>query len=71
MSGFEEGDPLCLHRVRADDLPGQRRRDALSPGTVIEYQVPDMYGRPWAALWERYLEQDMEKPEKDDIFSFE
>jgi hypothetical protein len=31
-----------------------------------------MYGRPWAALWERYLEQEMTKPEdEEDIFSFE
>jgi hypothetical protein len=42
----------------------------VSPGTVIDYEVLDMYGRPWAYLWEKYFEQDMEKPEEEDIFSF-
>jgi hypothetical protein len=31
-----------------------------------------MYGRPWAQIWERYFEQDMQKPDEEtDIFSFE
>jgi hypothetical protein len=30
-----------------------------------------MYGRPWAQIWEQYHEQGMEKPEEDDIFSFD
>jgi hypothetical protein len=43
-----------------------------SPGQIIEYQVPDMYGRPWDHLWETWFEQDMERPETaEDIFSFE
>jgi hypothetical protein len=29
-----------------------------------------MYGRPWAQIWEKYWEQDMEKPEEDDLFDF-
>ena len=33
--------------------------------------MPDMYGRPWGQLWERYFEQGMEKPQDEDIFSFE
>ena len=32
--------------------------------------VPDMYGRPWAQLWEKYFEQGMQKPKEDDIFDF-
>ena len=39
--------------------------------TSIEYEVPDMYGRPWAQIWEKYLEQGMERPKDEDIFSFE
>jgi hypothetical protein len=30
-----------------------------------------MYGRPWAKIWEKYWEQGMEKPEEDDVFSFD
>jgi len=44
----------------------------LTPGTVIEYEMPDMYGRPWATIWERYFEQGMSKPDADDdLFNFE
>jgi hypothetical protein len=45
----------------------------MSPGTVIEYELPDMYGRPWDAIWRRYFEQGMTGPEdnSEDLFSFE
>jgi hypothetical protein len=38
---------------------------------VIEYEVPDMYGRPWARIWEQYWEAGMEQPQEEDIFNFE
>jgi hypothetical protein len=41
------------------------------PGTTIPYDVPDIYGRPWAQIWEKYHEQGMHKPrESDDILDF-
>ena len=43
----------------------------MTPGRVIEYEVPDMFGRPWAHLWRKHWEQDMQPPAEDDIFSFE
>ena len=43
----------------------------VAPGAVIEFEVPDMLGRPWAHIWESYWEEGMEKPEEEDIFSFE
>jgi hypothetical protein len=30
-----------------------------------------MYGRPWAHIWEKYWEEGMQKPEDEDIFSFD
>ena len=51
-------------------FPIKGQATAVSPGTVIEYRVPDMYGRPWAQNWEQYFEQGMEKPAEEDIFSF-
>jgi hypothetical protein len=30
-----------------------------------------MYGRPWAEIWDRYFEQEMEKGEDEDIFGFQ
>jgi hypothetical protein len=43
----------------------------VTPGDVLEYEVPDMYGRPWAEIWDKYFEQNMQKPEQEDVFSFE
>jgi hypothetical protein len=44
----------------------------VAPGSVIEYEVPDIYGRPWAENWRKYHEQEMEAPKpSDDIFNFE
>ena len=41
----------------------------LTPGKSITYEMPDMYGRPWAAIWERYFEQGMKKPSnEEDLF---
>jgi hypothetical protein len=44
----------------------------VAPGTVIEYQVPDMFGRPWALTWQQYHEQGMTRPESaENLFDFE
>jgi hypothetical protein len=43
----------------------------VSPGTVIQYKVEDAFGRPWAAIWEEFFENGMQRPETDDIFGFE
>jgi hypothetical protein len=38
---------------------------------VIELEVPDIYGRPWAQIWEKYWEEGMDRPKDEDIFSFD
>ena len=45
----------------------------LTPGTKLEYEMPDMYGRPWAKIWAESFEQGMTPPEdnSEDIFNFE
>ena len=30
-----------------------------------------MYGRPWARIWEQYWEEGLERPQEEDVFSFE
>jgi hypothetical protein len=70
-SGFEEGDPYVFIDCVQTIFPVEGRSTPVSPGTVIEYEVPDMYGRPWAHYWEKYFEQGMDKPEGEDIFSFD
>jgi hypothetical protein len=44
----------------------------LTPGTKVEYEMPDMYGRPWAKIWEENFEQGMERPDNsEDLFNFD
>ena len=71
LSGLEEGDPFQFIECLPQLFPQDGRATPISPGTVIDYTVPDMYGRPWAEIWRRLHEQGMEQPEADDIFSFE
>ena len=47
------------------------RLQPVRPGTVIDYEVPDWYDRPWAHVWEQTFEQGMQRPvEEQDIFEF-
>ena len=66
-----ESDPLVFIECVPTIYPQDGRAKPVSPGEMFEYEIPDMYGRPWAAMWEKYFEQDMEKPEEADLFSFE
>jgi hypothetical protein len=70
-SGYEQGDPYVFIDCVQTIFPIEGRSTPVSPGTVIQYEVPDMYGRPWAHYWEKYFEQGMERPEGEDIFSFD
>jgi len=63
-------DPFVYGRCIETIFPVDGRPKPLSPGTTIEYTVPDMYGRPWAQIWERYFEQGMKRPEDQSIFDF-
>jgi hypothetical protein len=36
----------------------------MSPGQTFEYTLPDIFGRPWAQIWERYHEKGMERPKE-------
>jgi len=71
ISGFEEGDPYTFIECVPSIYPINGRATPVSPGTVIDYRVPDMFGRPWARIWEEYHERGMERPKDKDIFSFD
>ncbi len=41
---------------------------------MIEFETPDMYGRPWAKAWAKYFEAGMKDPDKakeEEIFDFD
>ena len=45
----------------------------VSPGSMVEYEVPDMYGRPWDTIYRQNFEQGMSGPDNamEDLFNFE
>ena len=63
-----------MHNVFIDCVqtifPVDGKATPVAPGTVIQYEVPDMYGRPWAHIWEQNWQKSMEKPKGEDIFNF-
>jgi hypothetical protein len=71
ISGFEEGDPFQFIECVPSIFPVNGRATSVAPGTTIDFEAPDMYDRPWAAIWEQYHEQGMLGPEEADVFSFE
>ena len=71
LSGFEENDPYTFIECVPSIYPLDGHATPVSPGTVIDYEVPDMLGRPWSQIWEEYWEKDMERPKaNEDIFDF-
>jgi hypothetical protein len=71
VSGLGDGAPFTFIECIPQLFPIEGRATPASPGDVIEYRVPDMYGRPWGRIWEEYHEAGMQRPEPEDIFSFE
>jgi hypothetical protein len=68
---FTDSTPYVFVECVQTIFPIEGRATPVSPGDVIEYEVPDMYARPWARIWEKYFEDGMERPEETDIFNFE
>jgi len=63
-------DPFIYARCMQTIFPIEGRPKPRNPGATIEYMVPDLYGRPWADLWEKYLEKDMKRPDQGPDFDF-
>jgi hypothetical protein len=65
-----KANPIVFTECIQTIYPVKGTATPVTPGRILEYEVPDMYGRPWASLWDKYWEQDMKKPEQADIFDF-
>ena len=70
-SELNQGDPFPMIECIPHIFPIEGRATPMSFGQTVEYWLPDMYGRPWAQIWERYHEDGMQRPAGEDIFSFE
>ena len=73
LADFDDpnADPYVYTECVQTIFPVDGAATPLTPGVAIEFEVPDMYGRPWAQIWEKYWEQGMQRPEEDDLFNFE
>jgi hypothetical protein len=74
MGGVDEGNPYAFIECVPTILPQNGRATPVTPGKTVQYDMPDMYGRPWAAMWEKYFEKDMKNPDKareEAMFNFE
>jgi hypothetical protein len=70
LGGFETGNPIEYIKCIPTIYPVKGRGTHVNAGDTIEYEIPDMFGRPWAQMWEKYFEQGMERPKEQDIFEF-
>jgi hypothetical protein len=68
---FSKADPFVFIECIPTILPIDGKATSVTPGQVVPYKVPDMYGRPWAQNWEQYWEKGMEKAKEEDIFKFD
>ncbi len=71
QTGLNEGDPFLYMECVPQIFPVEGVATPIAPGQTFEYTLPDTFGRPWAQIWERYHEEGMQRPEEEDIFSFE
>ena len=68
---LDEVAPFAYTRCIQSIFPLDGRPQQVSPGVTIEFTVPDMFGRPWAQIWERYFEDGMQRPDGESIFEFD
>jgi hypothetical protein len=59
---LNEGDPFAIMECIPQSFPVDGHTTPMTPGQTFEYRVPDIFGRPWAQIWERYHEEGMERP---------
>ena len=70
LGDLKDVPPNNLTHCNQTFFPVNGRPTPVVPGTVIQYRVEDLYGRPWAAIWEEQFEQKMQRPKSEDPFDF-
>jgi hypothetical protein len=57
-------DPFPIMECIPQSFPVNGQTTPMPPGQTFEYTVPDIFGRPWAQIWERYHEEGMARPQE-------
>jgi hypothetical protein len=68
--GLNDNDPFVIMECIPQIFPVNGIATPERPGATFDFTLLDMYGRPWAQIWEQYHEKGMQRPEGEDIFSF-
>ena len=58
------GDPFTMMECIPQSFPVDGVTTPMSPGQSVQYRIPDIYGRPWAKIWEQYHEEGMQRPQE-------
>lgn len=71
-SAISEGPAQTKYHCNQMIFPVEGRGIPHLPGDRVEIEVEDLYGRPWAHVWEQYFEKDMDRPADGDgeLFGF-
>jgi hypothetical protein len=67
---LNDNDPFVIMECIPQIFPVNGIATPERPGATFDFTLLDMYGRPWAQIWEQYHEQGMQRPAGEDIFSF-
>jgi len=70
VSEINARDPMIYIDCVQTLFLNEGRTQPVSPGTTIDYTVPDMFGRPWDQVWGQYFEEGMERPQAEALFGF-
>jgi hypothetical protein len=71
LGDLETGNPPTFIECVPNHFPVKGRGTSVNPGQTVEFEVPDLYGRPWARFWEQYHEKGMQRPDADEaLFDF-
>jgi hypothetical protein len=68
VGDLNENDPFEIIECIPQSFPIDGHATPMSPGATFEYVVPDIFGRPWAQIWERYHEEGLEQPKERSRF---
>jgi hypothetical protein len=64
LGGHRDIEPFPIMECIPQSFPVKGHATPMSPGHTFEYTPPDIFGRPWAQIWERYHEEGMERPKE-------
>jgi hypothetical protein len=65
LGDLSQRDPFQIIECIPQSFPVDGHATPMTPGATFEYTLPDIFGRPWAQIWERYHEEGMERPREE------